>query len=514
MAKRPVGVPSGYGRGQTGLIGVVLLLAITIIGTTAIVTFGSTAISETQANSQSLQAENAMTLLDARAATAALGESSVQTVRLGSADGTYAIDPDAGRIRVTHLNFTNDGTNETVYEASLGAVTYTAGDETIAYQGGGVWRAADNGSTMLSTPEFHFRKSTLTLPLIRVNGSGAASTGAIAVVRSNEQPRQIYPNLTAPATGGTSEVGAPYNGTDNPYHNPVRNGTVRITVESEYYEGWATYFRTRTDGNVTVNDTAESVSVDLETVGGDGRFQMPAEGDEISLGGLASGHAITDFTLNLEPPENNGGNIPRTGFNNMDWSLYAQEGNQEFEIHLSSTGKQDCKNSQFNDLQLGIYYSNETGAPHEWQNTAIDPQAGDTRVECTDLDDDGQDEPQIVLDLTGSTTMSFEETTLSDWHFDQSDTAATTAPFDEHTDDGEPTTFTKGSSTTSVDYLTNHYIALMAPSVDLVVDDNSAGGGNRISESQSFGDLQYERGEARFITFLHISTTEVVVEFD
>lgn len=499
------------GRGQTSTIGVILLLAITVIGTTGVVVFGSTAISDTRANSQSLQAGHAMTLLDARAATAALGDSSVQTVRLGSVEGTYSVNPDAGRIRVTHVNFTNNGDNETIYDASLGEVTYTAGDETIAYQGGGVWRASGNGSTMLSTPEFHFRKSTLTLPVIRVDGSGGASTGAVAVVTSQERARQVYPNLTA--VGGGNEVGAPYNGTGDPYHNPVRNGTIQITIDSEYHAGWASFFRARTDGNVTQNESAERVNVDLETLSNDGEFQMPPEGDEISMSGLADGHAITDFTLTLEPPVNNGGNIPETGFNNMDWSLYSKEGNQEFEIHLSSTGKQDCKSPKFNDLQLGVYYSNKTGAPHEWQNTSIDPESGDIRVECTDLDDDNKDEPRIILDLVGSTTMSYEETTISDWHFDQSATSAQESHFDEHSADGD-TTYTKGSSEAELGMVTNHYIALLTPSVDLTVEDNSAGGGNRVSESESFGELQYDRGEARFITFLHITENEVVVEFN
>ena len=503
-------------RAQTSTIGVILLFGITIIGTTAIVTYGSTAISDTQENSQTIQAGHAMTLLDARAATAALGQSTVQTVRLGTAEGTYRVRPNSGRIKITHMNFTGTGDNETIYDAKLGAVTYHTGDTTIAYQGGGVWRRSDNGSTMLSTPEFHYRSATLTLPVIRVEGSGGVSNNPVGVIRSQKRARQIYPNLTASPTVGSDEVGAPYNGTDDPYHNPVRNGTVRVTITSEYYEGWASFFRTRTAGNVSTNHTSDEVSVDLRTAGLDGRFDMPPEGGSLNLDGLADGHAVNDFSMTLRPTVNAGGNIAETGFNNLEWSLYGKKGNKEVEFHIASTGKQKCHPSpSFNTLELGVYYSNESSPQHEWENTSIDPNTGDFRVECTDLDGDSKDEPQLILDLTGSTQLEYGDTSMDDWHFDQSPSAAGKAPLEGHLEHGEDVTISTGGET-SIDHLTNHYIALMSPSVELVVDDNSPGGGagDRLGEEESFGNLDLEHGGDKFITFLHITENEVVVEFN
>lgn len=482
---------------------------------TAIVTYGSTAISDTQENSQSIQAGHAMTLLDARAATAALGQSSVQTVRLGTAEGAYRVKPRTGHIKITHQNFTGTGDNETIYEADLGAVTYQNGGTTIAYQGGGVWSHSDNGSTMLSTPEFHYRSATLTLPVIQVEGSGGVSSNPKAVIRSQGQARQIYPNLTASPTPGSNEVGAPYNSTDDPYHNPVKNGSVKVTISSEYYNGWASFFRTRTEGNVSVNHTAKEVSVELRTTGLDGRFEMPPEGGSLNLDGLANGHSVEDFSLTLRPTVNAGGNIAETGFNNLEWSLYAKQGNQELEFHISSTGKQKCNPKSFNTLEIGVYYSNETSPQHEWENTSVDPNTGDFRVECKDLDSDGKNEPQLILDLTGSTQMKYGDTSMDNWHFDQSPAAASNAPLKGHLDHGEDVTISPGGKT-SVDHLTNHYVALMAPSVELVVDDNTPGGGagDRLGEEESFGNLELERGGNRFITYLHITENEIVVEFN
>ncbi|MFC7172406.1 hypothetical protein ACFQL0_01450 [Haloplanus litoreus] len=55
--------------------------------------------------------------------------------------------------------------------------------------------------------------------------------------------------------------------------NPLSSGSVRVTVRSEYYRGWADYFRTRTDADtVRVYDANRSVAVVLS---------VPTRGREI-----------------------------------------------------------------------------------------------------------------------------------------------------------------------------------------------------------------------------------------
>ncbi|MFB6212124.1 MAG: archaellin/type IV pilin N-terminal domain-containing protein, partial [Halobacteriales archaeon] len=187
-------------RAQSGTIGVVLLLAITVISTGAIVTFGSEALIDTRQASQLQRTEHAMTLFDSRAAMVALGDSDVQTVSLGQeSGGAYHIREDTGWIRVQHLNYTesaSDPKNETIYNRSLGSIEYVNEDTVIAYQGGGVWRKTDNGSRMVSVPEFHYRAATLTLPVVRVTGSGSTAGRTQAVVTSTRQAHHVFPNRT------------------------------------------------------------------------------------------------------------------------------------------------------------------------------------------------------------------------------------------------------------------------------------------------------------------------------
>lgn len=207
-------------RGQSETIGVVLLLAITVLGMGVVVAVGTGALETAQQSTAVDRSAQSMSLLDARTALVALGRADSQSVSLaGSAEGRYEVKPDTGRITVTRE--TNTSTTEYA-NTTLGSVVYENGDRTIAYQGGGVWKSYDEGSTMVSPPEFNYQDATLTLPIVRVGGgSSAVSGGPTAKVRANsgETDRAVFPNETL--------------------SNPLSNGTVTVTVHSEYYRGWA-----------------------------------------------------------------------------------------------------------------------------------------------------------------------------------------------------------------------------------------------------------------------------------
>ena len=185
-------------RAQTSVIGIVLIIGLTLAAASAVVIFGSGAIDDGRQQSRIGQAEQAMTQFDSRTAQVALGDSDVQTIRMGQGQGTYRVNESAGRIKLYHEDWdgSNTSSDEHIYEADLGAVLYESGDTTIAYQGGGVWRRDDDGgATMVSPPELHNRKATLTLPVVRVRGSGSASGNAQASVRSETRGSPIFPDI-------------------------------------------------------------------------------------------------------------------------------------------------------------------------------------------------------------------------------------------------------------------------------------------------------------------------------
>ena len=484
------------------------MLAVATIGVTAVVALGGTALTDTQNSADLQRTEHAMTLLDSRGAMTALGEADSQRVMLsGSGEGSYEVDDDTGWIRVEHVNYTDSNPPPVeILNRSLGSVRYTAGDTVVAYQGGGVWRTQDNGTVMVSPPEFHYRDQTLTMPLVRVTGSGSASGRVAAEVTptsTGSDVNRIYPNDTTTYPNG------------NAYDNPVKNGTVVVTVHSEHYQGWASYFAERTEGELTVDHAAQTASIELRTVGGaPGAFDMPSVGNSLGVPSVKQQHNVTTFDLSLAPEDKN-----NNQFQQLHWSLYDQGPNgQQFEIHFASNGR--CKSGSFNnDISVSIYYRHNSSAPNEEWETTVDPE--DTsqdllRVDCSDS------VPTLEVDLTDDEPMTYGDVNVpnsgSKWHFG-SDIGDGDVPeelaFDQHAADPSDDYEEDDSDTEEVGFLIDHYFSRMGPDFDLTVEGGPGNSNNRIDESASSGVLWYDTVDGEeFIQFLHVTENEVRVELN
>ena len=477
---------------QSAPVSVLLLLAITVMGTGLVVGLGATALDDTRREADLQRTEHALTLLDSRGAMTALGESGSQHVRLsGSGDGAYAVHDDSGWLRIRHLNHTGTGENEMVYNASLGSLVYRNGDTRLAYEGGGVWRTTADGTVMVSPPEFHFRDATLVLPIIRVGGSGSASGSVDAAIDRGETARHVFPNATDVATNGT---GAPYDHGGANYTNPIEEGTVEITIHSDHYRGWAKFFRTRTEGNVSVDHANRLARVELLTVSAVGAFPMPAEGNGVNVRGMPNeGAPVTAFELTLEA--DNGGR----NFGNLHWSLYVDKGDERFELHFYSPNK--CSGGSFSgDIDVSVYYWNTSSSKYEgWQNQSVDPATSpDFSVDCSDY--------TLSMNLGGNTPMTYGDIDMTGndnkWYFGsdiKSSSAKPTTPFDE--------------SEAPLGDVINHYFELLGPEFTLTVTDGP-GGSSRIDEGASSGQLEYEGGGARYITYLHVTENEVRIRLN
>lgn len=227
-------------RGQSEVIAVVLLISIVILGVIAVVVGSTVVLGEMQQSAEVSAAENSMSAFDSELSTVALGnaQSSEMDLGLRSNDGdVYYEDESWLRIDVQSVE---NGDKEVV-NATLGTVVYTNGDTTVASEGGGVWRSDGAGSVMLSRPEFHYRDGTLTVPIVAIDGE-TGLTNDVQVTQSGDSIAR-YPNAT---------LG---------FENQPDEGTVTVTVRSEYYEAWGRYFEQDTDGIVTYDHAKEQVTV-------------------------------------------------------------------------------------------------------------------------------------------------------------------------------------------------------------------------------------------------------------
>jgi hypothetical protein len=524
-------------RGQSETIGVVLILAIAVIGTTSVVALGSSAMEETRTHSEVERAGHAMTLFDASAATVGLGDAVVRSVGLDGSSGSYEVAPDAGRLTITHVDYDGDGDdsdsnddgNESVrndanlddgsddddhpiYNGTLGSVAYRNGGREVAYQGGGVWKQSeDGGSTMLSPPEFHYREATLTLPVLRVTGvSDDASGGTQATIEKDETvgTSEVFPDTSEsyPAADGDGDDGMSY-------RNPTDQGRVAITVESEYYRAWGSYFESRTEGNVSYDDAGERVRLTLVSTGQKGAFSMPMEGNSIDIRGLEKGHRLKEFGITVRPDDTDSAD-----FSNLQWSLWAEGdgGGEQFEMHVRRSGGSDCAEPM--NASLTLYYSEDGGDTYEgWYedaafettcdadgNAALEMGFSDDGDADGDFDeDDGADDPDL-------TYQSLSKSDLS--HFNPNGdlvNSSSSPTFDEHsgTVDWESKSYAAGD-TEAIDRLLNHYFGLMGPDIELTVDDKNS---NTVSEGASTGTVDYD-GSGKYVTYLHVSENGITVE--
>uniref|UniRef100_UPI00300F629D DUF7289 family protein n=1 Tax=Haloarcula brevis TaxID=3111453 RepID=UPI00300F629D len=249
-----------------------------IVSTTAVVALGADAITSTQTQLDVERTEKSLTELNSKTALVALGQTDVQQVSLpASSASSYRVDEDAGWMNVSYRN-TTSGNRTTVFNESMGEVAYRGSGETrLAYQGGGVWRSNGDGtSVMVSPPEFHYRDATLTLPLVTVSGDGLVRDRAVITPNRSER---YFPNSTR----------------NEEFTNPLENGKVNITVQSEYYRAWGTYFEERTDGEVTYYPDSSRVSIILKVPAGPRKVRnaVAATSDTGSIK-LSGNDAFTD----------------------------------------------------------------------------------------------------------------------------------------------------------------------------------------------------------------------------
>lgn len=263
MKLSPKGITGIDVRAQSEVLGVVLLLGLSITTIGMIFAFSQPSFEDASDDIEFDRMENEMSLLDAKMATSALGSSERQEVDLNIRGGTLSANPDESWMNVTHSR--PSGNVYTLANISMGNVRYVRGDREIAYEGGGVWKKSEGSdqSVMVSTPELHYRGSTLTLPAFNVTNRTEISGNSQSVSATSEgDPDLVFPDST--------------------FDNPLRKGNVSIKVKSNYYRGWEDYFRGSTTAAIQgVYDSNQTVEVELLTP-----TELPLSGSIMYDGGI------------------------------------------------------------------------------------------------------------------------------------------------------------------------------------------------------------------------------------
>jgi len=224
-------------RGQSEVIGVVLLLGITIAAVTVTVATGS-ALARVGHRRGPL-GERGKWDVTAQLSVESRRARRDGRTRAGSTSGPSTADSSAstrrGRVEVRIENGTD---TITTYNGSIGTLEYVGDRRNVAMQGGGVWAMEGGRGRMISPPEYHYRGETLTFPIVRLIGDESSPTSGTGIVRR-----------TANDPGAVTETA-----------NPLRNGTVVVEVESESTTRGVRLFTRRADGGTVTKDDANQTT--------------------------------------------------------------------------------------------------------------------------------------------------------------------------------------------------------------------------------------------------------------
>jgi hypothetical protein len=256
--------------GQSSVLGVVLMMGFVAAAAVSVFVIGTATVGETKDTAQEQQVENTFKQFNKDLSSVAYGRQKYRSMQFDIEDQTAAFrQQNTGTIEVWV-----DGSMEE--SRSVGSLVYESNGDTIAYQAGGVWRGTGKDSRMVSSPPVEYQNGSLTFPIMVLDGDDQVQAGKL--------------DLNKKETDSLDSLGY------------VEGKLVTLYITSEYYMGWAEYFRTQT------NDVA--VSVDHSPSGDKGTVKVklgkPVANGDFQEGVLATGGDDGDIEMSNGNPQVDG----------------------------------------------------------------------------------------------------------------------------------------------------------------------------------------------------------------
>lgn len=169
----------GSGRGQSELIGYVLVFSAIVLAIGGIVTFGVTALDQVQSSTVAENGEFAMQSVAADMEALYYGTSTSRTTELTLDSATLETGAP------TIINITAVSGSETVeFDREFRPIVYTTDDVTIAYENTLVVRDQARGSVAVNDPLVSISSSQSVIPIVETNSSIRSVTGGTRDIRA------------------------------------------------------------------------------------------------------------------------------------------------------------------------------------------------------------------------------------------------------------------------------------------------------------------------------------------
>lgn len=314
----------------SSVLAVVLMMGFVAAASVSLFVIGTATITSSQNAAEDAQIENTFKEFNKDVSSVAYGRDKYRSMTFEVQDNKAAFrQENTGTIQVYV-----DGTKQV--DKSVGALVYERDDSTIAYQAGGVWSGKGKDSRMVAEPPVEYQNGSLTFPIPALEGDENVRAGGLDIKKK--------------------QTVSPIN--DDGY---IKGKLVRLEITSEYYMGWAEYFRTQT------NDVA--VSVDHSPAGPKGTVTVKL-GKPVANGNFEDGVLAT------------GGD---------DGDILVGNGNSEIDGNVSATG----------DITADDDEITGTESPNQESNLYELDEAIDRKIK--DAKDNGS---VIDVDLSGGDTLN------------------------------------------------------------------------------------------------------------
>lgn len=252
--------PRAQRRGQSEVLGTVLLVGIVVLAALAVAGLALGAFGGTQEQADREAIEQSLLEFRSSVSAVALEGESHRVVHLEPPEGAQVtLNETAGSITFAHVDYKPDqdlDPEELYPPKDLGRLEMRYGDVLYGFEAGGIFKLEDGHGSMVAPPKMAYRDLTAIIPVLRLEGEGTKSGPMRISISPGEHILPVYPNTSQNYSADE----------DIAYENPVMNGSIEITVQSKFYEGWAQFFRQYTDGTVEVDHENESVTTILRSL--------------------------------------------------------------------------------------------------------------------------------------------------------------------------------------------------------------------------------------------------------
>ncbi|WP_255191488.1 DUF7289 family protein [Natronobeatus ordinarius] len=222
-------------RGQTAVLGLILLIGIVAIASVGILVYAGTSTTDAQQEMENERIEGAFVQLSQTMATTAATGDTTEVIDFAAGEHGAVILTNTSRMTIEYGDETRD-----IY---FGTIEYEGDDGTrIAYQAGGVFRETGNETQIVSTPPIHYDNETgaetFSFPIVEATNEAQLSSGEVTVKKDDT-------NVT--------------------FSERVDRQYVTVEIESPYYRGWHQYFERQAGGHAidSVDHGNNTVTVKL-----------------------------------------------------------------------------------------------------------------------------------------------------------------------------------------------------------------------------------------------------------